>query len=82
MSSYEYFNQKVDERAAAAVTKQHKKPLQMLIRILAPVIGALVLFVVLELVGFISTEFCVILTVGTLCAGSYCVGWFRRDLRG
>lgn len=70
MSSYEYFNQRVDERTAAAVNRQQKKPLQRALHILAPVICALLAFVLLEAVGFISTEFCMILSVIVLCVGS------------
>lgn len=74
MAEYEFFNQKVEERTAAVLKTQQKKPLGMLIRILAPVAIALALFAVLEYVGFINNAFSLTLTIIAMCYGSFKVG--------
>ena len=79
MSEYEFFNQKVDERKAAAMNFQSKKTPLILIRIFIPVAIALVLLAILEKVGFINNVFSMILMVITACYGSFKVGrvWYR-----
>ena len=79
MSEYEFFNQKVDERKAAAINIQNKQTPWILLRILIPVVVALVLFAVLEKVGFINNIFSMILMVLTACYGSFKIGriWYR-----
>ena len=79
MSEYEFFNQKVDERKAAAINNHNRKTLLMLIRIFVPAVIALVLLAILEKVGFINNVFSMILMVITACYGSFKVGrvWYR-----
>jgi len=79
MSDYEFFNQKVDERKAAAINNHNRKTLLMLIRIFVPAVIALVLLAILEKVGFINNVFSMILMVITACYGSFKVGrvWYR-----
>ena len=79
MSEYEFFNQKVDERKAAAMSYQSKKTPLILLRIFVPVAIALVLLAILEKVGFINNVFSMILMVITACYGSFKVGrvWYR-----
>ena len=74
MSSYEYFNQKVDERNAAVINTWKRKPMGMLVRILAPVAIALALFAGLERIGAISNTFSLALAIGTMCYGSFKIG--------
>ena len=79
MSEYEFFNQKVDERNAAVINAKNKQTPLVLLRILIPVAIALVLFAVLEEVGFINIIFAAILAVITVCYGSFKVGriWYK-----
>lgn len=79
MSEYEFFNQKVDERNAAVINAKNKQTPLVLLRILIPVAIALVLFAVLEEVGFINNIFSMILAVITMCYGSFKVGriWYK-----
>ena len=79
MSEYEFFNQKVDERKAAVINSKNQQTPLVLLRILIPVVAALVLFAVLEKVGFINNIFSMILMVLTACYGSFKVGriWYK-----
>ena len=79
MSDYEFFNQKVDERKAAAINNHNRQTPLILLRIFIPVAIALVLIAVLEKVGFINNFFSMILMVITACYGSFKVGrvWYR-----
>ena len=79
MSEYDFFNQKVDERKAAVINSKNKQTPLVLLRILIPVVAALVLFAVLEKVGFINNIFSMILMVLTACYGSFKVGriWYK-----
>ena len=79
MSEYEFFNQKVDERKAAVINAKNKQTPLVLLRILIPVVVALVLFAVLENVGYINNIFSMILMVLTACYGSFKVGriWYK-----
>ena len=74
MSEYEFFNHKVDERTAAVINSKNKQTPLALLRILVPMAIALVLFAVLEEVGFINNIFSMILTFITACYGSFKVG--------
>jgi uncharacterized membrane protein len=74
MSEYEFFNQKVEERQAAALKSQAKQTPLVLLRILIPVVIALVLIAALQMVGFVSVVFSAILAVITLCYGSFKAG--------
>lgn len=79
MPSYEFFNHKIDERNAAVINTNRKTSIMLLLRILIPVALALLLFAVLEGIGFISNVFCMILTVIVVAYGSFNVGrvWYR-----
>lgn len=79
MSEYEFFNQKVDERKAAVINAKNKQTPLVLLRILIPVVVAMVLFAVLENVGYINNIFSMILMVLTACYGSFKVGriWYK-----
>lgn len=80
--TYEHFNQKVDERKAAAITNQRKRSLESLLRILAPVLTTLILIVVLEAAGFVSTSFCIALAIIVMCRGCFRLGrvWHKINL--
>lgn len=79
MSNYEFFNQKVDERRAAAINHKRKVSITTLIRILYPLALALALFAVLEGVGFINNVFSAIMAVIAISYGSFKIGcaWHR-----
>ena len=80
--TYEHFNQKVDERKAAAITNQQKRSLESLLRILSPMLITLILIVVLEAVGFVSTAFCIALAIIVMCRGFFRLGrvWHKIKL--
>ena len=79
MNTYEHFNKKVDERKAAVNSKQQKERYEILAPVLFHVFAALIALCVLWGIGFISREFCMLLTVTVLCLGSFVLGrvWYK-----
>ena len=79
--TYEYFNKKVDERKAAVNSKQQKEHCEILAPVLFHVFVALVTLCVLWGIGFISREFCMLLTIAVLCLGSFALGRVWHKLK-
>ena len=86
--TYEYFNKKVDERKAAVinakkarVNEQKERTLDRLIRILAPVAGALLLVAILESIGCISNIFSYAIMIAILCTVSFKLGRVWHKLK-
>ena len=79
--TYEYFNQKIDERKTAIANEQKarenelkERTLGRLIGILAPVAGTLLLVAILESIGCINNIFSYALMIVILCSGSFKLG--------
>ena len=81
MPTYEYFNEKVEQRSRAAVICRRKASYKTLVKVMAPVLAALLLIAGLECIGFINAVFAVVLGAIALTTGAFQLGLVWRTLR-
>lgn len=77
MSEYEKINAGVKLSMAA----RRKEAIKRVIFVLVSALVALVALVGLKAIGFISTEFLVILVAITICTGAFKTGYIWRDIK-
>ena len=77
MSEYEKINTSVKCQMVARRREATKRIVILLVKALL----ALVAFIGLEAIGFISTTFMVILMAIAICSGAFNAGWICRDIK-
>lgn len=81
MPTYEDFNEKVEQRKRAAINCRRKASYKTLVKVLAPVLIALLAIMGLQVIGFIHVVFAVILGAIALTSGAFQLGLVWRTLR-
>lgn len=81
MPTYEDFNEKVEQRKQEAINCRRKASYKTLVKVLTPVLIALLLIAGLQVIGFIHVAFAVILGTIALATGAFQLGLVWRTLR-
>ncbi len=77
MSDYEKINVKVK----AQVSARRKDAIKKIILVFGLVLASLCAIVGLEVIGFISITFAIILAAISVCAGAFKTGYIWRDIK-
>lgn len=81
MPTYEFFNERVEQRNREAINSRKKASYKTLVKVLTPVLAALLLILGLQVIGFIHVIFAAILGVIALTTGAFQLGLIWRTLQ-